>query len=194
MVGKSLIPTVVVLAALAAPGLVAAQDDLPGWTGITDPEAVITSRQGLMTEMERLMRPIDSYTVDEPIDPETIRSAAVTIAQILLATPHLFPPTTDLYDDEAEMPVTIALPAIWKDFATFDSLALAASASASSLSTAKDHDALVAGALGLRAACDACHALYLLPYKPSTVTSEDLDFDFDSFFDDLDESTESDEQ
>jgi cytochrome c556 len=194
MVGKNFTHTVLLVAILAAPGVVAAQDDSPGWTGITDPESVIASRQGLMTEMERLMRPIDSYTVDEPIDPETIRSAAVTIAQILLATPHLFPPTTNLYDDKAEIPVTIALPPIWKDFETFESLALAASAAADSLSSASDHDALVAGALGLRAACDACHTLYLLPYKPSTVTSEDLDFDFDSFFDDLDESSESAEQ
>lgn len=180
----------VLVAVLAGSGAAWTQDSEPGWTGVTDPAAVIASRQGLMTEMERLMRPIDTYTVDESIEPDTMRSAAISISQMLLATPHLFPPTTNLYDDEAEMPETIALPAIWEDFPTFVSLAKAASAAADSLSAATGHDALVSGALSLRASCDACHALYLLPYERSSVTSEDLDFDFDSFFDDIDETDE----
>ena len=51
------------------------------------------------------------------------------------------------------------------------------------LADAGDPDALRNGALKLRATCDACHALHLRPYVPSTVTEEDKNFDFDSLFD-----------
>jgi cytochrome c556 len=156
--------------------------DGPGWTGLTNPEDVILARQALMTEMERLMQPIDSLTAGEPADPDELRSAATTIAQVLLALPHLFPPTTNRYDPAAATPVTIAMPAIWQDFPTFRALADAASAAATTLASATDADALAAGSQRLRAACDACHAPFLRPYVPSTVTDEDREFDFDALF------------
>lgn len=156
--------------------------DGPGWTGLTTPEDVILARQALMTEMERLMRPIDSFTAGEPADPADLRSAAVTISQILLALPHLFPPTTNRYDPAAATPVTIALPAIWQDFPTFSALAAAASAAATTAASATDAQALKAGGQNLRGACDACHAPFLRPYAPATVTDEDAQFDFDALF------------
>jgi hypothetical protein len=39
---------------------------------------------------------------------------------------------------------------------------------------------LKAGALALRATCDACHAGFLRPYVPAKVEQSDLNFDFDS--------------
>ena len=138
-----------------------------------------------MAEAEGLMRPIDSYTVGEAVDPETMRSAAATIAPLMLATPHLFPPTTNLYDEAADIPVTIAMPAIWMDFATFTALAEAAVSAADALGSAGDATSLEAGATRLRAACDACHALYMLPYEPPSITDDDLNFDFDGFFDEI---------
>ena len=45
---------------------------------------------------------------------------------MLLALPHLFPPTTNLYDPKAAQPATLALPPIWKDFDSFYTLAGAA--------------------------------------------------------------------
>jgi cytochrome c556 len=156
--------------------------DGQGWTGVTNPEDVIAARQALMAEMERLMEPIDSFTVGEPEDPEELASAAATIAQMLLATPHLFPPTTDLYDPAAETPPTIALPAIWQNFSTFYTLANAAAASAKSLAGAKSPDALRAGGTALRASCDACHAPFLRAYQPSKPSEEDASFDFDKVF------------
>ena len=35
----------------------------PGWTGVTEPGEVIEARRVLMTEAERLMKPIDSFIV-----------------------------------------------------------------------------------------------------------------------------------
>ena len=185
---------VMVLGAVAAGSrAVHAEDpvpsDAPGWTGVTNPEGVILARQALMVEIERLMRPIDSFTVGDPVDPAELKSLALTVSQIMLAVPHLFPPTTNLYDPEAELPVTIAMPAIWDDFATFETLSQAAASAAEAMSTMSDA-ALRNGALNVRAACDACHALYLRPYVAPTVTSEDLDFDFDAFFEHVEQDTD----
>ncbi len=152
----------------------------PGWTGLTEPEEVIEAREGLMVEIERIMRPLDSYTIGEPAAPDELRSIAQTVSQMLLALPHLFPPTTNLYDPNVPIPKTLALPAIWQNWASFEKLAEAAEVQAGKITTMKTPDELKAGALALRATCDACHALYLRPYVPAKVTDEDLNFDFDS--------------
>lgn len=156
--------------------------DGPGWTGVTKPMDVIAARQALMLELEQLMLPIDTYTVDQNTDSTLLAPAAQSIAPMLLAFPHLFPPTTDLYDAEAELPVTLALPRIWQEFDAFYAMSAASSAAATALAEMSDAESLQTASTGLRASCDACHALYLRPYVRSTVTEEDLDFDFDSLF------------
>jgi len=182
---------VIAIAAVSASGDSSGQDASAGWTGVTDPQAVISARQALMTDMERHMRAIDSYTAGEPVDAESLRASAASIAPLLIATPHLFPPTTDLYEEAAEVPVTVALPAVWENFAAFTSMAANAASAAESLSAASEPEQLQTGAAGLRAACDACHALYLLPYEPPSVTSEDLNFDFDALFSEFEDSEAS---
>lgn len=156
--------------------------DKPGWTGLSKPQDEITARQGLMAEMERLMEPIDSYTIGQAADAESLRSAAQTIARILAALPHLFPPPTNLYDPKAEEPVTIALPAIWDNFPSFYAFAEAASQSAAGMAAKSTPEELRAAAAGLRAACDACHTPFLRAYVPATVNEDDAKFDFNSIF------------
>lgn len=154
--------------------------DRPGWTGLTDPDGVIAARQALMFELEQLMRPIDTRIAGDEVDPDTLRAAAQTIAAMLLSVPHLFPPTTDRYDPDAAIPATLALPAVWQDFATFVSLSSATAAAAGRLAEAERPADMPAAAESLRGACDACHTLYLEQYTPPEVTSEDLEIDFDS--------------
>lgn len=154
----------------------------PGWTGITDPMGVIEARQALMLEIEQLMQPIDTYTVDDSVDRDEIRAAAHTISVMLMAVPHLFPPTTNIYEPDNNLTPTLALPRIWEDFSTFTAMATAASSAATSLSEATGPDDLRQGALALRGSCDACHELHLRPYEESEVTDEDRNFDFDSIF------------
>lgn len=168
--------------AIEVAGQPPAPKDGQGWTGVTNPEDVIAARQALMAELERLMEPIDSFTVGDEEDPDELRSAATTIAQLLRAVPHLFPPTTNLYDPAAETPPTIALPAIWQSFSTFYTLANSAVASAESLAKAKTPDALRSGGTALRASCDACHAPFLRAYQPAKPSEEDANFDFDQVF------------
>lgn len=155
----------------------------PGWTGLTDPAAVIAARQALMLAIEERMLPIDLYTVDDSIEPEVVTANAATIAAMLEATPHLYPPTTNLYDPDANYPQTLALPQIWADFATFAAMADASVAAAHELADGGEPATLGARSTKLRATCDGCHALHLRPYVPSQVSEEDLNFDFDSLFD-----------
>lgn len=154
----------------------------PGWTGLTNPADVIAARTELMIALEDLMRPIDTYTVEAQQDPTVLTGAAATIASMLLAVPHLFPPTTDRYDPDAEIPETLALPRIWEEFSAFYAMAMAASTTASTMAETRDADQLRSASVSLRASCDACHERYLRPYVRSEVTPEDLDFDFDSLF------------
>ena len=177
---------ILLLTTLGLSGLAIAQKpvpgDGPGWTGITNPKAVITAREELMVAVESLMEPIDSLDVRPPKDPKLINYNADKIAKILLALPHLFPPTTNLYDPKAEQPETLALPAIWQSWDNFYQLAGASSAAAKKLSETwgGTPEELDEAGDAIRATCDACHALYLRPFVPSKVSEQDLNFDFDS--------------
>lgn len=151
-----------------------------GWTGLTAPAEVIAARRTLMIELENLMRPVDAYAAGDAKDSAELRAAAGAVTAMLLATPHLFPPTTNLFDPADETPVTLALPAVWQSFAAFEGLAAAAVATASRMAVAGTEAELRDAARALRGSCDACHAPYLRPYVPSGVSSEDLDFDFES--------------
>ena len=165
------------LAADAAPG------DGQGWTGITNPKDVINAREELMEEIEHVMEPIDTFEVEDVPDLNQLRLAANTVHVMLLALPHLFPPTTNLYDPKAETPATLALPGIWKDFPTFYALAGAAADAAEAMAENRGgKDQLRAAAKRIRVSCDACHTLFLRPYVASKVQQSDIDFDFDSVF------------
>jgi cytochrome c556 len=104
---------------------------------------------------------------------------AAAIADILTAVPHLFPPTTNLYDAKSQTPPTIALPAIWQNFEVFYQLAGAASQAAREMAATNGDQALRAASLKLRGSCDACHALFLRKYVPPKTQASDEQFDFD---------------
>ena len=173
-------------AALALAGVALAADagpapgKGPGWTGITNPKDVITARQELMEHIEILMEPIDTITVKDAQNVEQLHTNSEAISAMLLALPHLFPPTTNLYDPKVVTPKTLALPAIWKDFDSFYKLAAAASTAAEKMSETKGKQPLRNASLALRASCDACHALYLRPYTGPQVLDSDYKFDFES--------------
>jgi cytochrome c556 len=179
-----------VIGALAFAGVVLAADaepgDGPGWTAVTNPKDVIAARGELMEELEHLMQPIDTFQVVDTDNLDALRLNANTVHVMLLAFPHLFPPTTNLYDPKAETPATLALPAIWKDWDSFYRLAAAASKAAETMAdTPAGKPQLRAEGLALRASCDACHALFLRPYHESKVTEADINFDFDSVLNNL---------
>lgn len=165
-------PTAAPAAAIAPTGV--------GWTGLTEPEELIEARRLLMIEIERLMKPIDAFVAGEPADTASLREDATTIEAMLLAFPHLFPPTTNAYDPTLRDPSTIALPTIWRRFDAFLEQTEAAEMAAAAFIAAEDVATLREAGVRLRAACDACHAAFTQPYTPPVVTEEDLNFDFDS--------------
>ncbi len=176
------------LAALGLAAAAAAQDgapgDAPGWTGLTEADEIIEARRVLMIQTEELMRSIDAFADGAADDGAELRSTAATIEAMLLALPHLFPPTTNLYDPDTLEPPTRALPEIWRDFAAFRAIAGAAEEAAAAIVEADGEPAMRAAARSLRATCDGCHARFAKPYTPPQVTDEDRRFDFDSVFPD----------
>jgi cytochrome c556 len=152
----------------------------PGWTGLTAPDEVIEARRVLMTETERLMKPVDGLIVGEPADAALLRENAAAIEAMLLALPHLFPPTTNLFDPARLDPPTVALPTIWQRVAAFETFAESAEGAAAARAAAEDGEPLRAASARLRASSDRCHAAFMKPYTPPVVTDEDLNFDFES--------------
>ena len=169
---------------LALPGLSLAAEPAPkpgpGWTGLTHPKDIMTARQELMEHIELLMEPIDTITIRPVKDVARLHGNAEVIGAMLTAVPHLFPPTTNRYDPKALQPETIALPSIWQDFPTFYRLAGAAAKAAEAMSLAEGTKDLRAASRKLRAACEACHTLYLRKYEPPKVQDSDYRFDFDA--------------
>jgi cytochrome c556 len=152
----------------------------PGWTGLSEPEEVIEARRVLMTEAQRLMEPVDRFVLGEPADPAVLRANATSLEALLLALPHLFPPTTNRFDPNLLDPPTVALPAIWQRFPAFLTFAESAERAAAALRDAEDTEALRAASARLRGMCDTCHVQFMKPYTPPEVLPEDLEFDFES--------------
>jgi len=166
----------------AAPSTPVTPSPAPGWTGLTKPMEVIHARGELMSHMEMLMEPIDTLTVaTRPVsNVAQLHQNAEMIAAMLTALPHLFPPTTNLYDPKTTTPPTIALPAIWTSFDSFYAMAQAAARAAKEFTAVQGDKPLRTASLRLRASCDACHALYLRKYEPPKASAADSQFDFDA--------------
>jgi cytochrome c556 len=133
-----------------------------------------------MQELERQIAPLDQFTLGKAAELDTLRAAAVTMEPILIAFPHLFPPTTNLYEPTQLESPTIALPAIWENFERFQQIAFDTEQAAVAIAEAKTAGELRAAARGLRARCDACHAGFTRAYTPPQFLPEDYEFDFDS--------------
>ena len=146
-----------------------------------DPHETIEARRLLMLEAQRQIEPIDAFTIGTPADPAALRAAAVTIESLLPALPHLFAPDTNLFDPNTREQTTIALPAVWENFAGFQAMNVAAEEAAAAVAAAHDDEALKDAARRLRAACDACHQAFTKPYVPPQTTDQDRNFDFDEF-------------
>lgn len=155
-------------------------DSATAGTAPADTAEIIEARRVLMRQVQRLMQPIDAFAFDGNGDAVTVRSAAESIEAMMLAFPHLFPASTNLYDASLREPPTIATPAVWKKFADFRTLAEKSERSAAAAVASTDVTTLRTAAVALRDTCETCHAQFTKPYTPPQVTQEDLDFDFDA--------------
>ena len=111
-----------------------------------------------MDEIESMLDPGGKFEVEEA------REHANLISVMLLAFPHMFPPSTNQWRDNADRDPaldTFASPEVWRRFPDFYKRSADLSKIALEAAKAqhfKDYKARVAE---LRSGCDGCHALYL---------------------------------
>ena len=125
----------------------------------------IFARKILMGAIDMNMDEIETMLAPEgKLELADGQEHAETISTMLMAFPHMFPPRTNQWKlgaDRDPATDTFASPAVWTNFADFYQRATTASKLAFDASRAKraaDFKPLIAQ---LRAACNACHAVYM---------------------------------
>jgi cytochrome c556 len=125
----------------------------------------IFARKILMDAIDSHMDAIDwMVNSGKAIDLARAAEHADTISVMLMAFPHLFPPSSNQWQPHAKRDPardTFASPALWPNFADFYRRAAAASRIAFDASHAKRETNFKTQFAALRNACDSCHAAYL---------------------------------
>jgi len=124
---------------------------------------VIFARKTLMNFMCDKMTAIETMIAVGQIDLDSTREQADAISVMFMAFPHLFPPSSNQWNPDADPdPVTgtYASPQLWTGFPEFYRQAAAAAQTAHDMSRAAKIDDFKSRARELRIICDTCHALY----------------------------------
>jgi len=133
--------------------------------GAVTPKDTIYARKVLMDAIDENMNAIETaVNSGQSIDLDRLEPQADTISAMLMAFPHLFPPSTNQWKPNAERDPardTYGSPDIWNKFSDFYRQASAASKLAYNASRAKQQGDFVKSIASLRTACNACHADYL---------------------------------
>jgi cytochrome c556 len=132
--------------------------------GVTPPKDTIFARKILMGGISENMDEIEAMLAPEGrLNLAEGQEHADTISIMLMAFPHMFPPSTNQWvagADRDPATDTYASPEVWARFPDFYRLADAASKVAFAASRAKRADEFKAQIVQLCAACDGCHAVY----------------------------------
>jgi cytochrome c556 len=125
----------------------------------------IFARKTTMGEIDMNMDEIETMLAPEgKLDLPDAKEHAEVISTLLLAFPHLFPPSTNQWKQGADRDPatdTFANPAIWSNFADFYKRASEASRIAWQASGAKRPEDFRPLIKELRVRCNGCHALNL---------------------------------
>ena len=127
------------------------------------PTDVIVARKTLMVVIADNMQEIEAMTGSGKINLTRGRGNANAISAMLMAFPHLFPPTTNTWTPNAPRdPATDTFtdPSLWKEYAFFYKEAQAGSKYAFNASRAENETEFKKYAADLRLACDTCHATF----------------------------------
>jgi cytochrome c556 len=146
------------VALIGASSVVFGQDPNPA-----SPQEVIYARKTLMNSIAANMYPIDEMVETGKIDLVTGRANAESISAMLMAFPHLFPNSTNLWHPNAARDPatdTLADAAIWESRSFFYRDAMAASKYAFEASRAPTIPDFRKSARDLRLTCDGCHSTY----------------------------------
>jgi cytochrome c556 len=129
------------------------------------PKDTIFARKTLMGAIDMNMDEIETMLAPEgKLVLSDAQEHAEVISTMLIAFPHLFPPSTNQWKQGADRDPatdTFANPAIWSNFGDFYKRAGEASKIAWNASRAKRADEFRTQIKELRQRCNACHALNL---------------------------------
>jgi cytochrome c556 len=153
--------TAAVLATLAAfaTSFVATAQDQRAATA----KDVIFARKTLMNSICEKTTAIETMISLRRIDLDEARKLADAMSAMLLAFPHLFPPSSNQWNPNVDPDPetdTYASPELWTGFSDFYLRSAAAAKIAHDLSRADKIDDVKTGARELRIVCDTCHGLY----------------------------------
>jgi cytochrome c556 len=127
------------------------------------PKDIIVARKTLMNTIGTNMYPIDEMLETGKIDLASARVYLESISAMLMAFPLLFPPSTNLWYQNAKRDPatdTLADASIWESRSFFYRDALAASKYAFDASRAQNVSDFRKAAMDLRLTCDGCHSTY----------------------------------
>ncbi len=125
---------------------------------------VIFARKALKDAICDKMAAIERMIAVGRVDLDDVHAQADAISVMLMAFPHLFPPSSNQWKPDTDQDpesATLASPELWTQFPDFYRQATAASRTAFDLSRAGTIDDVKSRARELRIDCDTCHALYL---------------------------------
>lgn len=147
--------------ALAGAGTVARAQD----QSADIPKDTIFARKILMDTIDRNMDALEEMVRSgAAIDFADAHEHADTISVMLMAFPHMFPPSTNQWRPNVDRDPgrdTFAAPELWTNFADFYQQAAAASRLAYAASRASAEADFKKTMAELRTACDFCHARFL---------------------------------
>lgn len=131
------------------------------------PQEVIIARKTLMNAIGTNMYPIDEMLETGKIDLVAARANLESISAMLMAFPHLFPNSTNLWYPNAvgnapRNPATdtLADASVWESRSFFYKEAMSASKYAFDASRAQNVTDFRKSARDLRQTCDGCHSTY----------------------------------
>ena len=161
-------------AALAAAGVAvsfailaaapASAEDTPPAKDLPPVKDTIFARKILMGAIDMNMDEIETMLLPEgKLELNDAQEHAETISTMLMAFPHMFPPSSNQWKPGVERDPamdTFASPDLWANFSDFYQRADAASKVAWAASRAKKANEFKPLIAQLRAACNGCHAAY----------------------------------
>jgi cytochrome c556 len=157
---RHLVGTLAALWLAAAPAVAYAQSD-----AAPPAKDTIFARKILMGTIDMNMDEVETMLAPQgKLDHVEAREHLDIISVLLMAFPHLFPASTNLWKEGADRDPaldTFASPELWTGFAEFYQRATGASKLAFEASRARRADELRVQVAELRGACNACHAKYL---------------------------------
>ena len=162
MIGNWRVAAVIGLVGLciAALGSAASGQD----RGATPPKETIFARKILMDSIGRNMDDLEANAGSAKVDLTEGRDHADVISVMLMAFPHLFPPSTNAWKPNVDRDPgidTFAAPEIWTGFADFYKRTHDAADLAFKVSRAETEAAFKDLVAQLRVGCDSCHAIHM---------------------------------